>query len=209
METKAAQLFEQVSELFFRYGVRSLTMDDIARHLGISKKTLYQFVTDKDDLVLKAMGLYMEKDHSIVEAIHAEATDALDELFRLIAYMNIRMQQMNPAILYDIQKYHPQAFRLFTDYKHRVIRQHVERNLREGLAQGLYRDNLNIPIVARLYVARIDVILDHEQFPPVEFDHRTVFIEHMRYHIRAIASERGIELMKERLQRMDSNNSII
>lgn len=209
MDDRGKQIIAQCIELFLRYGVRSLTMDDFARHLGISKKTLYQYVTDKDDLVRKGIELYLEKDRCEVEQIRVDSSDAIDEMIRLTRTVSERIREMHPSIMYDVQKYHPEAFAKFMHYKQTEILGCIERNMQQGVEQGLYRNNLNIPIVARFYASRIDVLFDAQLFPPNEFDQRTVFLEHMRYHIRAIASERGIEVMKERFRQMDGNNSLI
>ena len=84
----------------------------------------------------------------------------------------------------------------------------VRRNLEDGIRQGLFRENLNIPIVAKLYVGRIVLIMDPTVFPPSEFDVKDVFFENIRYHIRGIASEEGVKYLKQRFKKPDTDNPV-
>ncbi len=208
MDSKVQQIIAQVSPLLMRFGVRSLTMDDIAKHLGVSKKTLYQTVKDKADLVEKAMMLYMEFEMATMEAIHAKSINAIEELIEISGHMNQHLTQMHPSILFDLEKYYPASFKRFENYKSECVLTHVQRNLQDGIDQGLYRNNLNIPIVARLYVARIDSLFDPKLFPSPEFDLKAVFLEHIRYHIRGVANEKGVAYLKERFKEHNKNTSI-
>ena len=208
MDAKVQQIIAQVSPLLMRYGVKSLTMDDIAKHLGISKKTLYQVVSDKADLVEKAIMLYMEFEMASMTAIHQKSKNAIEELIEISGHMNQHLTQMHPSILFDLEKYYPASFKRFENYKVECVLTHVQRNLQDGIDQDLYRDNLNIPIVARLYVARIDSLFDPKVFPSDEFNLKTVFLEHIRYHIRGVASEKGVAYLKERFKQHDNDTPI-
>jgi AcrR family transcriptional regulator len=183
-------------------------MDDIAKHLGVSKKTLYQVVKDKADLVEKAMKLYMEFEMASMEAIHKQSENAIEELIEISGHMNQHLTQLHPSILFDLEKYYPISFNQFKVYKADFILSHIQRNLQEGIDQQLYRENLNIPIVARLYVARIDSLFDLEVFPNSEFDLKSVFLEHIRYHIRGVASEKGVDYLKKRFKQHDKDTPI-
>ncbi|MFT4526451.1 MAG: AcrR family transcriptional regulator [Bacteroidia bacterium] len=208
MDAKVQQIIAQVSPLLMRYGVKSLTMDDIAKHLGISKKTLYQIVSDKADLVEKAMMLYMQFEMAAMEAINEKSKNAIEELIEISGHMNQHLTQMHPSILFDLEKYYPASFRRFEEYKSDCVLAHVQQNLQDGIDQGLYRENLNIPIVARLYVARIDSLFDPKVFPAGEFNLQEVFLEHIRYHIRGVANETGVAYLKERFKQPDKDTPI-
>lgn len=204
MEVKCQQMLEQVTGLFMQYGVRSLTMDDIARHLGISKKTLYQCFADKADMVEKTMAAHIDQDAEVVEQIHAEAPNAIEEMFLIVQHVSQHLTKIHPSILFDLEKYYPKAYRRFIDYKHKTIRSIIERNMRDGMAQGLYRDNLKVRIISGLYVGRIDVFFDRELFPPTETNPTEVYVETIRYHIRGIASDKGIAYLQDKLRTIDN-----
>jgi TetR/AcrR family transcriptional regulator, cholesterol catabolism regulator len=204
MDQKCEQMLKQVADLFMQFGVRSLTMDDIARHLGISKKTLYQCFADKAEMVEKTMAAHIDHDTAMVEQIHAGAANAIEEMFLIAQQVGQHLTQIHPSILFDLEKYYPNAYRRFTDYKHKTIRNVIERNMTDGMAQGLYRENLNPQIISGLYVGRIDVFFDRELFPPNETSPAQVYVETIRYHIRGIASEQGIAYLQEKFRNMDN-----
>jgi len=209
MEMKCQQLLEQVTGLFMQYGVRSLTMDDIARHLGISKKTLYLCVADKAELVERTMTAYMEKDSTMMEQIHADAANAIDEMFLMAQHVSEHLTKMHPSILFDLEKYYPKAHKLFMDYKLKTIRGVLTRNMQVGIEQGLYRENLNADIISGLYVGRMDVIFDDALFPRAQFNAAQIYTETIRYHIRGIASEKGIIYLQDKFKAMSAQNQAI
>lgn len=204
MEQKCQQMLEQVTMLFMQYGVRSLTMDDIARHLGISKKTLYQCFVDKAEMVEMTMAAHLDHDIQVMNRIHDEATNAIEEMFLVAQHVAQHLTQIHPSVLYDLEKYYPKAFRLFNDYKQKTIRNIIEQNMRDGMQQGLYRENLKPRIISGLYVGRIDVFFDRELFPTSETSPAEVYIETIRYHIRGIASEKGIAYLQEKMKTIDN-----
>lgn len=208
MEEKAQNIIEHAIALFKQYGVKSLTMDDLARHMGMSKKTLYQVVSDKADLVTRTMQFYIQKDVCELERVHEESENAIEEMFMIAQRVSEHLKQMHPSILYDLEKYYPQAFKVFHDYKVKDIQGCVSRNIKDGIEQGLYRDNINIPIVTGLYIGRMDIIFDQQLFPASEYSAKDVYFEAIRYHIRGIASEKGIEYLKNKFKSLDTQNPI-
>ena len=201
MEEKHQEIIHQVNALFMRCGIKSVTMDDIARELKISKKTLYQFVTDKADLVCKTITQHCALEEKITSQILEQYENAIDELVGITMHVSEQLQQIHPSIHYDLEKYYPDAWKVFNDHKERHIFKCVSGNLTQGILQGLYRKNLNVPIIAKIYISRIDVLFDGAVFPPNEYSFKEVFYEMMRYHIRGIASEKGIAYLTEKIKK--------
>jgi AcrR family transcriptional regulator len=208
LEEKAQNIIDQAIQLFTQYGVKSLTMDDLARHMGVSKKTLYQVVTDKADLVSRTIKYYIDQDVCELEKVHEESENAIEEMFMIAQRVSEHLKQMHPSIIYDLEKYYPKAFKTFQEYKVRDIQGCVARNIRDGIEQGLYRDNINIPIVTGLYIGRMDLIFDQQLFPSSKYSPKDVYFEAIRYHIRGIASEKGIEYLKNKFKTIDTQNPI-
>ena len=208
MEEKAQKILNQVRVLFMQYGIKSLTMDDLARHLGISKKTLYQSFSDKADLVLQGIQLHMDEEMEALDRLHDESENAIDEMFLMSQHVSGHLQQMHPSILFDLQKYYPMAFAKFEEYKLKTVMSCLIRNMEEGIEQGLYRENLNIPIVAGLYVGRMDLFFDQKLFPSTKYSPKDVYFEAIRYHIRGIASEKGLELLRDKFNSIDTKHPI-
>jgi AcrR family transcriptional regulator len=201
---KEEQLLFATTELFMKLGVKSLTMDDISRHLGISKKTLYQFVSDKKDLVNKALQLAIENDQCLLGDIAVQEENAIDELIAINEKVSEKLQSIQPAVMYDLQKYYPEAWALMEDHKKCFVCDMIVKNINIGIQQGLYRENVNPGIVARIYVTLIDKIFDADTFPSHQYTFATIHKEIARYHIRGIASEKGVKYLVKRLK--DNNH---
>ncbi len=184
-----------------RLGVRSVNMDDIAQHLRISKKTLYQYVKDKNELVEKAVKLQCDTHRSCICGIRAKDLNAIDENFEIARFIASQLGNMHPSIHFDLQKYHPEAWDLLRRTEHADIMECVTANMHKGIEQGLYRDDLNIPIVARIYIARFDVTFDGQLFPSSEFNFDDVVWELFRYHIRGIASDKGLKYLIKKVKK--------
>ena len=184
--------------LFMRYGIKSMTMDDIARQLGISKKTLYLYVDNKKDLVKKMMALHIEEDQDCICQIVNKNGNAIDELMEITKMVGEQMKEMHPAVMFDLKKYHPEAYKLLMDHKEKFISKNIRRNLEEGISTGLYRSNLNPELVTKFYLAMVNTIIDPDHFPSTSFSYSELHAEMMRYHIRGIASAQGREYLKKK-----------
>ncbi|NRB64137.1 MAG: TetR/AcrR family transcriptional regulator [Saprospiraceae bacterium] len=199
MEVKD-KILQGAEELFMRYGIKSVTMDDVARELGISKKTLYQHVSNKADLLKQMFGCFTEEEEQEVEKIHDESTDAIDEMLR-IAKMAIRqLRRVTPVAIYDLSKYYTREWRAFQRDHQQFRYQIVVRNLREGMAEGLYRENLDPDIVAKLYIGN-DSIVDEKIFPAFEYQLEALFRQYFLYHIHGIASAKGLAVLEKHMDR--------
>ena len=155
------KILQGALELFLKYGIRSVSMDDIARHLSVSKKTIYQYFVDKDDIVTQACGHHMDTIKASFDDITKVSKNALDELMRIQNFMgNGMMKDMNPALLFDLKKYHAKAWHGWQEHKNKDIRESVVRNLKQGMEEGLYRSNLNADILATLRIESIEWLFD-------------------------------------------------
>ena len=199
MDSQLLSILQQTAELFMKYGIKSVTMDDIARHLKMSKKTLYKYVKDKNDLVHKVMEAWITVEQMNCTAIIEGSENAIDELIEISKRVSNEVTRIHPSVHYDMEKYHADAWRAFDSHKNEFILNCIRKNLENGIEEGLYRDNLNAQIISKLYVEKIDMIFDAAIFPPNEFNFHDVHLEMVRYHIRGIASPKGLEYLKERL----------
>ncbi len=207
MSDKEVQILEQVEQLFMKCGVKSLTMDDVARHLTISKKTLYQFVANKNDLVCKSIERHFQRDKEVMQEICSKAENAIEEIFLISKHVGEHLKGIHPSVLFDLQKYYPEAWKLFDQYKQGYVYNCMATNMERGIKEGYFRENLNIPIVARIYVGRIDLLFDQLLFPRSQFEISDVYLELIRYHVRGITSKKGTEYLVEKFQDIDSKNS--
>src|SRR5687768_17399717 len=126
------KILKGAEDLFTKYGVRSISMDDIARHLSVSKKTLYQHFADKEDIVTMTCKAHLERNNKEFDQVRDNAKNAIEELANLSICLKRNMQDMNPSLLFDLQKYHPRAWGVWLNRKNKTIRELVVRNLRQG-----------------------------------------------------------------------------
>ncbi len=201
MEQREQQIIEQAGKIFMRLGVRSVNMDDIAQHLRISKKTLYQYVKDKNELVQRTVQQICDHHRACIFSIREKGLNAIDENFEIASFLAGQLGQMHPSIHFDLQKYHTEAWDLLQRTEKADIHECVTANMERGIQEGLYREDLNIPVIAKIYIARFDVTFDGELFPQSEYNFDDIVWELYRYHIRGIASEKGLKYLMKKVQK--------
>lgn len=201
MNEKDTEIINQTMQFFMTTGIKSATMDDVSRHLGISKKTLYTHVKDKNDLVEKALMCSCEMQNSEIDLICKKNLNAIDESFEISNYIFKHINTIHPSIVYDLQKYHMPAWEKFKTTKQAKIYDCYSKNMIKGIKEGLYRDDLNIPVVVKIYASRFDVIFDENLFPREEFRPADLYLELFRYHIRGIACEKGIQYLIKKVKK--------
>ncbi|MEI7594868.1 MAG: TetR/AcrR family transcriptional regulator [Bacteroidota bacterium] len=201
MEEKFKDIVERVLQLYLKYGIKSITMDDVARELTISKKTLYQFVTDKTDLVDKAVTHQLDIHRCEMRNLEMQNLNAIDILIMASQFVAEQFQHINPSISYDLQKYYPQSWNKIVDYRRTHIYQHVRTNMIQGIEQGLYLDDLNVDIISHSYVLKMEEVFlrpDDDFFKKYTTDE--IFKTLFHYHIRGIANKKGIEYYENKIK---------
>ncbi len=187
----------KVTELFMRYGIKSISMDDISNQMGISKKTLYQFVDNKKDLIQKIFERHIKEELEAMKVIVNESENAVEEIVRIAQYVTQLLREMSPKTLYDLQKY----YRSIWDMMEALHQQHIfaiiKKNIERGIKEDLYRGDLNPDIVAKLYVGKNSLIVDEKLFPLKDYNTEKLFKEHIKYHIYGIASKKGLRLLEK------------
>jgi len=183
--------------LFRQYGTRSITMDDIATRMGISKKTLYAHFVDKDDMVVHAISRFLEVIQEEERVLRSNAANAIEELFEVMNMMDERLRNMNPVIMLDLQKFHSKAFLVFQEYRNNSLRTVVRENLERGIAEGLYRKDLEVNILTQFRIASAMLCFQPEVFPIAGFEMgkvQRVLLEHFLY---GVVSAEGLKLIEQ------------
>ncbi len=199
MEEVKQQILDKSEELFMRYGIKSVTMDDIARELGISKKTLYQYVANKTELIEQIFHQRIEREKKQMARIRDISADAVEEILKIADYVIAELRQLSPTTMYDLQKYYRgtwcQMDALHQSHVYQLIRDNIER----GMEQGVYRHDLDPDIIAKLYVGKTSLVADDELFPLREYNIEELFKQYIHYHIHGIASPKGLRLLEQHL----------
>lgn len=191
MNPKALQIIIQVRNLYHRYGIKSVTMDDAASHLGISKKTLYEHFRDKEDLVQAVFMHELDQNSIFMRAINDRSLNAIEEMFEVYKMINGMLQDSNPSMEYDVRKYYPGLFNTLKGFRRKLIFESALNNMNKGKLEGLYRKELDSVTIAKLHVFRIESLFENDMFTQEELVSFTMFHEIFVYHIHGILSHEG------------------
>lgn len=191
------KILKGAEELFMRYGVRSITMDEIARHLGISKKTLYQYFLDKDDIVASTTHNHLIRERKQFEQIAEDSSNSVEELVKLSLCLKENVKGMNPSLLFDLQKYHQKAWNIWLEFKNKFIRESVVRNLNKGIAEGLIRAEINPEILAVVRIETVQMGFDDQLFPVDKFNLTEVQMQILEHFIHGLLTDKGKKLYQK------------
>jgi len=195
MESKRLEITESALKLFCQYGIKSVSMDDIAREFGMSKKTLYQYVNDKNDLVEKALNYAAEKDIEVLSVFKRPDLNAIEQFFEFKTMMEPHIGQYQPTIMFDLRKYYPAILNEFKDKQKVFITDAYTSNIKQGKKEGYYQDDVNEAIISRLLLAHHIFTFDDTNglFSSNELRSMELFSEVFKYHFRGICTPKGME----------------
>ncbi len=191
------RILSEAEQLFWKYGVRSVTMEDIARRLGISKKTIYQHFTDKEDILSQVVQFKIVQDQHEVMCTAVEAANPVEEILIVLDMMRKHANKVSPNLLIDIQRHYPQAFDLYRQHKEGYIFKSILENIQKGMSQGLYRNDLNPNILARLRVEQIELAFNNDIFPVDQYDMFDIQRELMHHFVRGMLTEEGFRFYNQ------------
>jgi len=184
-------------ELFLKAGIKSVTMDDIAKHLGMSKKTIYQFFKDKNELVIALVQKKLKEDEDQMGDIVSKSTNVIEGMINMMKCSEDIFARINPIVIHDMQKYHPDAWKQFQNFKSGVIVQTLEELLKKGIEQGYIRPDIDVKVIARMRMIQVEMGFNTIFFPHSEFNVWKVqqqFLEHFNY---GVCTLEGYKLLDE------------
>jgi AcrR family transcriptional regulator len=194
---QAKKILKGAEELFFRYGIKAITMDDIAKHLAISKKTIYQFYKEKEEIINTLMNEKIKEDEVKFGKLHKEAANVIEEVFNIMRGMSEDIGKINPVIFYELQKYYPEAWKKFLYFKENFIRKQVEDSLKRGQEQGYVRKGVNTAILSRLRMEEIQMGFNTQVFPQDKFTVLEVQLELTEHFLYGICTMKGHKLINK------------
>ena len=195
----ANKVFEKAGELFRTIGVRNTTMDDLARGLGISKKTLYKVIDNKADLVYFCVQLDLQQKEKEIEHINKTTENAIEEMLLIGALIHSSLQIFHPATIHDLTKFYPEAWKLIENHKENFAKNTLRNNLKKGMKQGLYRKDISVELVAAFNLSLSNFCIAES---PKDIKPDAVYKESLSYHIHAIADAKGIEQFQQLIKKI-------
>jgi AcrR family transcriptional regulator len=198
MDSKLTSILETAGSLFRKFGVRSISMDEIASELGMSKKTLYQYVENKTELVQQVLDYYMHGSNVCIDNIK-DNMNAIDVLMHVSETVSQEISSSNPVMLFDLQKYYPVQHRQFVLKKKEHVYEKIRENMLQGIKEGIYREGLDVELIAKLYVEKLLGVHDPEFLSSMNFTQQEIFKVMFENHIRGIANARGLAYFENKL----------
>lgn len=184
-------------DLMHLHGVKNVTMDELASHLGISKKTIYQFYKDKDALVMAVVDFELEDQCCKCLRSQGNADNAVHEMFLLLKDMQEMFRNMNPLAMSELAKYFPAAFQKIQEHKDEFMHSIIKTNLIKGIEEGVYRKDINPDILSTYRLETSFVPFNSQLFPLNKFDIGQVVVQITEHFVYGVMSSKGQELMEQ------------
>lgn len=199
------KIIYNASELFITYGFKSVTMDDIANHLGISKKTIYQHFDNKTKLVeATTMHMFEIISHGI-DCICALGENPIEELYEIKKFVMLHLKDEKSSPQYQLQKYYPKIFATLKKKQFEVMQECVTENLKRGISNKIYRPEISIDFISRLYFNSVVSLKDQDLFPLNNFSMNTLMDNFLEYHLRGICTPNGLDILTKIINKNQQN----
>jgi TetR/AcrR family transcriptional regulator, cholesterol catabolism regulator len=194
MEPKE-RILVKADELFNRYGLRSVSMDDIAAQVGMSKKTLYQYYADKEELVSEVFSAIMESNKLGCQDAEKCSENAIHEVFLAFDKVQQMFADMHPGLLFEMEKYHAVTFNKFKTFRDSFIYSMIRNNLDRGIREGLYRDDIDVDIMARYRIHSIMLAFNPAIFSPTRSSLLHIEIQLLENFLYGLSTAKGIKMI--------------
>lgn len=207
MNDKKENIITQVGQLYMRYGIRSVTMDEVSRELGISKKTLYQYFKDKEELVDQVVVSWFLKNPNF-GFTNEDGINAVDRVLQLRSHLKKMMKLVHNNIDFDLRRHYPKTYKKLTDFKRKKIYEDNLSVLEQGKKEGLFREDFDSDFIARISVGRFLLIFnpDNELFSEDEVRDFKLFDAIIDYHFHGICTEKGLKYYKQQLNNFQNED---
>ncbi len=192
-------IIEKSCELFLNLGFKSVTMDEIANALGISKKTLYKYFSNKTDLVTAVTNTMFEKISCGIDHVCDIKMNPIDEIFAIKKLVLEHLKDEKSSPQYQLQKYYPRLFQSLKQKQFQLMQKCVTENLEKGIEMGIYRENIDVDFISRIYFIGITGIKDNDMFPIKNYVMKTLMNQYLEYHLRGICNPKGILQLEKQL----------
>ncbi|MBW8685962.1 TetR/AcrR family transcriptional regulator [Chitinophaga sp. B61] len=177
--------------MFRMYGIKSVTMFDISRESGVSKKTVYEHFKDKEELVQEGMRFMLNGHEQHLEDFRQQSANAIEELLKEVKFMEDMGNTINPVMLYEMQKYHPAIWQEVEVFKKEHLVRAITTNLERGIQEGIYRNDLKLDIMAHMRLLQLETVFQPALFPATQFNMHEVIREITAHFLLGITTTKG------------------
>ena len=205
-----SRIWQKAHELFIQYGIRSVSMDEIAAVLGMSKKTIYIHFKDKNAIVEEAINNVIKNSRDCIIYEKEISENAIEEALKGVDAFDSVLSRINPSLIFDMQKYHPNVYLLFAKYKNEFIYEMVKANMERGIDEGIYRKDIDIEVLSKLRVENVWIPFNPEYYTQFEISISQIQKEIFLHFLYGIVSENGYSILNnyknQRLNKLSNEN---
>jgi len=202
MDKRRLEIIEKSCRLFAKFGIKSISMDDIARECGISKKTLYEIVTDKKDLVTQVIEQEFKTNGPGPHNIDIENVNAVEALFLVYKGAVEFFKEYNLSMEFDLQKYYPDLHTQTKSKRRKHLYEKISQNMILGRKEKFYRNDFNIDIATKFHIIKIEAMLNTNIFDENNYSPVEIFKEMFLYHFNAIATQKGKVALEAKMKEL-------
>jgi len=196
---ESCKILEEAKQLFMRIGIKSVSMDDIAQVLHISKKTIYKSFKDKRDLVNHVIDEKINFEKATLKKYALSNKNAIQRMIDFSRYISQSKKDLNPTMIYDMQKFYPDQWAKMEEFRTDYFKDTVKNNIKHGIQSGLFRSDINADIIALMYITLVSGMV--QQFTSAEnnYQFQTIHFQMVSYHLHGICTEEGRTYLKQHI----------
>ncbi|WP_439129621.1 TetR/AcrR family transcriptional regulator [Polaribacter sp.] len=195
------KILEISKNLFLNLGFKSVTMDEIASNLGVSKKTIYKYFKNKTDLIAGVTDYMFHAICCGIDGVCEQKLNPIEEIFSIKRMVMNHLKDEKSSPQYQLQKYYPKIYESLKQKQFHVMQETIKKNLKRGIELGLFRNTINVEFISRIYFYGMNAIKDQELFPLTNFSMNELMNNYLEYHISGIATEKGLQELNNQLNK--------
>jgi AcrR family transcriptional regulator len=192
------QILKEAAKLFIRYGIKTITMDDVATQLHVSKRTLYELFNKKHDLIDEIVSSHIKAESELLMKLISESENAIDIMLKSSKYILHMYSKLRPSVLFDLKRYYPDIWKKVEHFNNDYIRQMIEKNLIRGIEENVYRKDIEPNILSTFYILQLHIFSDESNENLNEFEFGELTKQFFNYHLHGIMSQKGLEYFKNK-----------
>jgi len=190
-------ILNESTDLFMRYGIRSVTMDDIAQHISISKKTLYQLFKDKEEIIMLVMRQHFQMHIDEMDEIHKTSSNAIEELHKISLYVRKQIKSVNQGVIYDLQKYYKEVWNVYLELNRKIFFESLLKTINWGKKEGYFREEINPDILAILRIEEVNLSFDNKIYPEDKYNLPQIHEQLYDHFVYGILTTKGLKLLNQ------------
>lgn len=189
------KIAEKAAQMFLTYGIRAVTMDMLASHMGISKRTIYEIFSDKDELLTVLLKWMAERQNELIKKVFSESENVIESIFIYFELMDEHFSSMSPAFKLDMEKYHNDIIRMLRENDEIPYYNNNAEIIRRGISEGVFRSDIDVNITNKCFYEVIRMSLDKDNLDSADIYRKDVLRDLYINYLRGIATSRGLDLI--------------